>query len=292
MTDLSKRANLQGIREVRGLLSPLADSPTAGYGVDWAKFINIRADGESDPEFWTFRGDASVVNHDYTVRDMFGEFTERIAPGAFDKTLSENPAVMLNFMHNPETTMVTTARSASDGLGGLTLSATPNLTVDARIPKTDADAQRIMPKVQRGDASSMSFAFRVMQQVWDEDYLDRTITEVSLHRGDVAVIVSGLGANPAAWGTVRSVPLGADAALLAVRAGTASSEQINQLASLVCGAIDMADDAFDSFLAALGIPDPDAAEDEAETNSALDPDFLQHLVAVSLRERDASLAAS
>lgn len=285
MFDLSKRANLLGVREVRGLVLAAPDSPTGVVGADWAPLIEMRAEGEANPDFWTFTGQASVVDRPYTVRDMWGEFTETITPHAFDKTLSENPDVMLNYMHDPAMTMVTT-RS-----GALTLKADPNLSVLAQIPKSDVDAQRVMPKVQRGDAASMSFAFRVTQQTWNEDYTDRQITEVNLHRGDVAVIVSGLGANPAAWGTVRS-NAGADAALLAVRAGTASSEQINQLASLVCGAIDMADDAFDSFLAALGIPDPDAAEDEAETNSALDPDFLQHLVAVSLRERDASLAAS
>jgi hypothetical protein len=106
-------------------------------------------------------------------------------------------------MHNPETTMVTSARAADHPDGGLTLSASPNLSVEARIPKSDPDAQRVMPKVARGDASSMSFAFRVMRQEWDEDYLNRRILEVNLSRGDVAAIVTGLGANPAAHGSVR-----------------------------------------------------------------------------------------
>ena len=224
--DLSKRANLLCVREVRGLVLSTPDSPTGVTGADWAELVELRADGETDPEFWTFRGVASVVDHDYTVRDMFGEFTERISRGAFDKTLSENPDVMFNYMHDPAMTMVTT-RS-----GGLRLGSDPNLSVEARVPKSDVDAQRIMPKVQRGDASSMSFAFRVTQQVWNDDYTDRTITEVNLHRGDVAVIVSGLGANPAAWGTVRAAD-GADRALLAMRAGTASPDQINQRIGLI-----------------------------------------------------------
>jgi HK97 family phage prohead protease len=195
--DLSKRANLRNVREVRGLMMPVADSPTGMTGADWGELVDMRADSESDPDFWIFRGEASVVDHDYTVRDMFGEFTERIAPGAFDATLKQNPDVMFNYMHDPAMTMVTTRG------GGLTLSADPHLTVNAHVPKTDVDAQRVMPKVQRGDAASMSFAFRVTDQVWNEDYTDRTITGVNLSRGDVAVIVSGLGANPAAWGTVR-----------------------------------------------------------------------------------------
>ena len=41
---------------------------------------------------------------------MFGEFTETIRAGAFDKTLSENPDVMFNYMHDPATTMATTRK--------------------------------------------------------------------------------------------------------------------------------------------------------------------------------------
>lgn len=221
MTDLSKRANLLGSREVRGLVLADPTSPTGALGADWAPLVSLRATDTADPNFWNYSGEASVVEHPYTVRDMFGEFTETIKTGAFDKTLSENPMVMLNYMHNPETTMVTTARAASHADGGLTLTADPNLGVEARIPKSDADAQRVMPKVARGDASSMSFAFRVTRQAWNEDYTERDILEVNLQRGDVAAIVTGLGANPAAWGSTRSV-VDFDGFLDAWRAGDIS----------------------------------------------------------------------
>lgn len=196
--DLSKRANLLNVREVRGLMVADPSSPTGLVGADWSGLVDMRATADDGGDFWTYTGVASVVDNPYTVRDAWGEFTETIRAGAFDKTLSENPDVMLNYMHDPVTTMVTTRG------GGLTLSANPHLGVLAQVPKNDVDAQRVMPKVARGDAASMSFAFRVTQQIWNEDYTDRQITEVSLHRGDVAVIVTGLGANPAAWGTVRA----------------------------------------------------------------------------------------
>lgn len=198
--NLSKRASLLNVREVRGLVSADTMSPTGLIGSDWSELVSLRAD-ESTGDFWSYRGEASIVDHPYVVRDMWGEFEETIAAGAFDKTLSENPDVMLNYMHDPATTMVTT-RS-----GGLMLTASPHLTVEAQVPKSDVDAQRVMPKVARGDALSMSFAFRVTRQEWNDDYTQRWITEVNLHRGDVAVIVSGLGANPAAWGTVRATEL-------------------------------------------------------------------------------------
>lgn len=199
--DLSKRANLLGVTEIRGLVRPTFDpsfTPTQVVESDWAPLV--RADIESeDAEFWRYMGEASIVDHPYVVRDQYGEFQETVRAGSFDTTLSQNPDVMLNYMHEPLTTMVTTRG------GGLTLAASPHLDVRALIPKTDLDGQRFMPKVQRGDARSMSFAFRVTNQTWNDDYTERTITGVNLHRGDVAVIVSGLGANPAAWGTVRSL---------------------------------------------------------------------------------------
>lgn len=292
--DLSKRANLQGVREVRGMVLGFPDasfSPTQVVESEWTPLV--RADIESeDSEFWRYVGQASIADHAYVVRDAYGEFQETMRAGFLTKTLSEDPAVMHNFMHEPLTTMTTTRG------GGLSLAASPHLDVLSMIPKTDVDGQRIMPKVQRGVAGSMSLAFRVTDQTWNEDYTERTITGINLHRGDVASIVTGLAANPAAWGNVRSGVLsaqrvrylegvGPDQALLALRAGSASPEQINQLASIVCGAIDMADDAFDAFLAALNIPDPDAAEDAAEQNSALDPEFEKLFVAVTLRDRAA-----
>lgn len=260
MPKCNKRANLAGTREVRGLVTADASSPTGLIGADWAPMVALRT-SDTDPEFWSYAGEASVVGHDYMVRDMWGEYTERIAPGAFDKTLAENPTVMLNWMHNPETTMVTSARAASHPSGGMTLTASPNLTVDARISKTDLDAQRFMPKVVRGDATSMSFAFRVMRQEWDEDYMDRTILEVSLARGDVAVVVTGLGANPAAWGTVRTVT-DADQALLALRAGTATADHLDMLAELTARAAGLPESAFVELRAAL---DADADKDTTGT---------------------------
>lgn len=245
-----KRANLLNVREVRGLLVADDLSPTGMVGADWSQMIQLRADS-SDPAFWDYRGEASIVDHAYTVRDMWGEFSETIVRGAFDKTLSENPDVMLNYMHDPVTTMATTRG------GGLSLSADPHLTATARVPKDDLDAQRVMPKVARGDATSMSFAFRVTRQEWNDDYTERSITEVNLNRGDVAVIVTGLGANPAAWGTVRSLDLDAVYAFL-----------------------DAADDEQRAgFLARLS---PEAPILEPEV---LDPEFLQHLINVRLRGR-------
>ena len=49
--------------------------------------------------------------------------------------------------------------------------------------------------MQRGDMNEMSFAFRVLKQVWSENDTQRRITEISLDKGDVSLV--NFGANPA-----------------------------------------------------------------------------------------------
>ena len=108
-------------------------------------------------------------------------FKERIAPGAFRKTLSEAPDVRLLINHE-----------------GLPLARTKNgtlmLTEDDRGLRFDAEladtqeARDIYTLVQRGDVDQMSFAFRVIRQNWSKDKTERTLTEVSLADGDVSVV--------------------------------------------------------------------------------------------------------
>lgn len=108
-------------------------------------------------------------------------FKERIAPGAFRKTLTEAPDVRLLINHE-----------------GLPLARTKNgtlkLTEDDRGLRFDAEladtqeARDIYTLVGRGDVDQMSFAFRVIRQNWSKDKTERTLTEVSLADGDVSVV--------------------------------------------------------------------------------------------------------
>jgi len=192
MIDLSKRANLRGVREER-LAGPTAP------GTHWGAQLILREDAK-DPAFWTFRGEASVVDEPYMVRDQYGEFEETVRAGAFDKTLSENPLVSLVHMHDMATVMAQTRGN------GLELDTAPHLSAFARLDKSDYDVQRVAPKMQRGIANSMSFGFRVTGQNWNDDYTVREITEINLHGGDVSIITTGHGANPAAHGSIRGNP--------------------------------------------------------------------------------------
>jgi HK97 family phage prohead protease len=148
----------------------------------------------------TFSGYASVFNHDYEVHDRFGAFTERLAPGAFTRTLSENPDVVLNLNHGMGGTGLPMARTKS---GTLRLTQdSVGLRVTADLDVNDPDVQAILPKMRRGDLDEMSFAFRVNDQLWSDDYSDRTITEVNLARGDVSIV--SFGANPATVAALRA----------------------------------------------------------------------------------------
>jgi HK97 family phage prohead protease len=204
----------------------------------------------------TLTGYASVTETPYDV----GFYTEMIERGAFKRTLREDPDVQLLINHEG----LPLARTKS---GTLRLSENDRgLFVEADLDPDDPDAQSLVRKMKRGDIDQMSFAFQATSQTWNEDYTERSINAVSIHRGDVSVV--NQAANPAATAQVRGV-----AQLLETRAGAVFSAQNLQQLTDVLNGIANADDEIDEALvklsATLGVPNPDddarAAEEEAET---------------------------
>jgi HK97 family phage prohead protease len=108
-------------------------------------------------------------------------FSERIAPGAFRKTLSETPDVRLLINHEG----LPLARTKNGTL--LLTEDQVGLRFEAELPDT-TEARDLWTLVQRGDVDQMSFAFRVIRQKWNQDRTERTLTEVSLADGDVSVV--------------------------------------------------------------------------------------------------------
>ena len=122
-------------------------------------------------------GYAAVFNDDSVPLP----FIERIAPGAFRKTLTETPDVRLLINHEGlplARTKNGTLQLQEDSVG---------LFMDAELPDTQA-ARDLHTLVQRGDVDQMSFAFRVIRQKWNEGRTERTLTELSLADGDVSVV--------------------------------------------------------------------------------------------------------
>lgn len=117
-----------------------------------------------------------------------GDFTETIARGAFQQTLSQSPDVVFLLNHQG----LPLARTKS---GTLTLTEDhTGLHVEASLDPDDPDVRSLAPKMRRGDLDSMSFAFRATAQTWNDKRTERLIQGISLHRGDVSVVT--MPANP------------------------------------------------------------------------------------------------
>lgn len=148
----------------------------------------------------TFTGYASVFDSPYDVSDWLGTFRETIRPGTFRNSLAQGADVPFKINHDGMTLARTrsgTMRLAEDTIG---------LHVEASLDPANPQVQALRSAMQRGDLDEMSFAFRVTEDTWSPDYLDRSIQGADIHKGDVSVV--NYGANPATAGaSLRSAEL-------------------------------------------------------------------------------------
>lgn len=129
--------------------------------------------------------DAMVIEGYFVVFDTQTELWpgcfEEIAPGALDKTLSNDIRALINH----DTTLVL----------GRNKAGTLELKVDSRglwgsikINNNDTDAVNLYERVKRGDVDQCSFGFNVVSEEteWrDDGTVKWTITEVDLHEVSV-----------------------------------------------------------------------------------------------------------
>lgn len=147
---------------------------------------------------FTFEGVASVVDNPYTVRDVFGEFTETIHAGSFNKFLRDaNHDVALYVNHDTKSLPLATRLD-----GSLGLSADPHLRVTATLDPARPSVQEVRSAVTRGQARQMSIGFRVpkARDEWSPDFSERHIREVDLSETSIV----WRGANPATSASMRS----------------------------------------------------------------------------------------
>lgn len=108
----------------------------------------LRAAGE-----FALAGVAACYN---TNSHDLGGYLERIAPGAFTRSLKERADVVATFNHDPSKVL---GRTKS---GTLTLSdSTAGLVWYCQLDKTNSDHANIYASVKRGDVSQCSFAFSI-----------------------------------------------------------------------------------------------------------------------------------
>lgn len=141
-----------------------------------APFALERADGDDG---LTLTGHGAVFNEWTTIDSWEGRFKERIAPGAFKKTLQENGnRVRLQFDHGQHPLIgslpIGTIRKLKEDTRGL--------YVEARL----ADNWLVQPvreAIENESIDGMSFRFSVVAERWAKETSDlpeRTITEVRL----------------------------------------------------------------------------------------------------------------
>ena len=149
---------------------------------------------EDDGDGLTLRGYATVFDTDYEITDALGTYTERVAAGAFTRTLEHGADVRLLVNHDGlplARTKSGTLSLAQDDVG---------LLCEARLDGGSPLVRSVKSAMDRGDADQMSFAFRVVKQEWADDYTDRTIREAQLF--DVSVVT--FPANPATSVSLRA----------------------------------------------------------------------------------------
>lgn len=154
--------------------------------------LELRIEGEGANR--KISGHAAVFNS-FSL-DM--GFKEIIRPGAFANSLAKNPDVRLLLNHDGlplARTASKTLRLGEDKRG---------LFFEADLDASDPDVQRIIPKVNRGDLSQMSFGFRTIKDAWrTEQGVDiRELHEVEIDDGDVSLVT--YPAYPATDAAVRS----------------------------------------------------------------------------------------
>jgi HK97 family phage prohead protease len=129
----------------------------------------------------------------FSVEARIGDFRERIAPGAFARTLADGRDVIAMADHDAGKVL---ARTRS---GTLTLRETERgLEYSLQLPETTT-GNDIRALAARGDLGGVSFGFRCVRDSWEGDL--RTLHEVQL---DEISVVSAWPAYPNTTVALRS----------------------------------------------------------------------------------------
>ena len=211
---------------------------TAGSGVEFRSAVGeLRMDGEGN----RFVGYAAVFNSPSQPLP----FTERIAPGAFDRSIRRrNTDIRLYVNHHSDLGL------ASRRSGTLTLEEDERgLRVEAELPDTTY-ARDLRALMTSGVVDKMSFGFTVPRggDSWSDDGSERVLREIALHEVSV---VTGFPAYQKTAAAVRALDS------LASRTGMAVDELSEALDALAEGETldaDMASRLMEAIKAATPAP--------------------------------------
>jgi|SRR5690554_3865755 len=165
----------------------------AGRGLQELRFrpeVREREDGKFD-----LHGYVTVYNHSYPIAGgpPYG-FNETIRVGAGDRTVAERDDVRLLVNHDG----IPLARTKS----GTLFLESDDIGIYVRAPELDPRSplvQSLISAMSRGDMDEMSVGMRVLNEEWDDEYMNREITELMLFDASVVTIP----ANPLAMASLR-----------------------------------------------------------------------------------------
>lgn len=133
--------------------------------------VEIRSAKDTDEAIVT--GSPIVYLADYTVFDMFGKFTERMARGVASELLKRGVDTRFLFNHDD----MPLARTTS---GTMTLQdGERSLDFEARLDMRQQCANDLVIAIGRGDVTQMSCGFMVGRDEWDDAMEDRTIYQLA-----------------------------------------------------------------------------------------------------------------
>lgn len=153
----------------------MVDLPTAQ--------VEFRDDDTDDGRIGTLVGYAAVFNEDTRIDSWEGKFVERLAPGAFAKTLKDRGSkvkVLFNHGFDPQI--------GDKPLGKPYRMEEDEVGLATEVPLDDTSYNRdLVASLRSGALDGMSFRFSVTREDWDNEDADngdlpiRTIREVKLY---------------------------------------------------------------------------------------------------------------
>ena len=145
----------------------------------------VERDGK---QFHEVSGYATAYEKPYDMYDMFGPYEEHVAQGAATATLAADPDVVFLVNH----TGLAMARTN----GTLTLSEDAHGLADKAYLNPDRqDVRDLVAGIDDGVITEQSFAFRIDEAWWNDDFTEFKIVQFDINRGDVSAV--NYGANPA-----------------------------------------------------------------------------------------------
>lgn len=181
-------------------------------------------------------------------------FTERIAPGAFTRTLKSRNDVRMYVNHDDRMVLASTRSKTlriDDRADGL--------WVEADLPNVSY-ANDLRQLIEDKVVSTMSFGFSTVKDAWSADGQERTLQEVRLHEVSV---VTGVAAYPATSASVRNLRL------LAKRTNTDADALADAISALESG------DALTDDQASVLMEVVDRSRPEAEVEPTVPLSILQ-----------------